>query len=254
MQNNTFSSLFVGQNIVKLKEIDSTNNYLKHLLSNCEPLQEGTVIMADTQFAGRGQRGNVWLSEAGKNLTISIFLKPVFLAASQQFELTKVISLGVTDCLTNLLGEDCKVKWPNDIYIGNQKIGGILIENTLKGAFLKDSVVGIGLNVNQLNFSHNLRATSVANILHREYHLNQLLSELCYHIEGRYLQLKANKKDLLYADYMNRLFRFNQLSDFIINHEKVSARIIDVNPNGKLIVSIAGDIQAFDFKEIAFVI
>lgn len=254
MQNNTFSSLFVGQNIVKLKEIDSTNNYLKHLLSNCEPLQEGTVIMADTQFAGRGQRGNVWLSEAGKNLTISILLKPVFLAASQQFELTKVISLGVTDCLTKLLGEDCKVKWPNDIYVKDQKIGGILIENTLKGAFLKDSVVGIGLNVNQNIFADGLKATSVANILQIEYHLNQLLSELCYYIEGRYLQLKTNKKDLLYADYMNKLFRFNQLADFIINHEKVSARIIDVNPDGKLIVSIAGDIQAFDFKEIAFVI
>lgn len=254
MQNNTFSSLFVGQNIVKLKEIDSTNNYLKDLLSNCEPLQEGTVIMADTQFAGRGQRGNVWLSEAGKNLTISILLKPAFLAASEQFELNKVISLGVTDCLTKLLGEDCKVKWPNDIYVRDKKIGGILIENTLKGALLKDSVVGIGLNVNQYSFTDGLKATSVANILQREYHLNQLLSELCYCIEGRYLQLKTNKKDLIYADYMNRLFRFNQLSDFIINHEKVSARIIDVNTDGKLIISIAGDIQSFDFKEIAFVI
>ena len=152
MQNNTFSALFVGQKTVKLKEIDSTNNYLKNLLSNYEPVAEGTVIMADYQFAGRGQHENKWQSKAGENLTFSIYLKPNFLHPNLQFYLNKSISLGVSDCITQLIQEDCYIKWPNDIFVNNSKIGGILIENTLRGNLLKDSVIGIGLNINQKHF------------------------------------------------------------------------------------------------------
>jgi len=99
LQNNTFSALFVGQNLLTLKEVDSTNNFLKNLLSNSKPLPEGTVIMAESQFAGRGQQENKWHSEPGKNLTFSILFKPSFLGVLNQFDLTRAISLGVFDAL-----------------------------------------------------------------------------------------------------------------------------------------------------------
>ena len=129
MQNSIFSTLFIGQNLVKLSEVNSTNTYLKELVSKSEPLIEGTVIMADHQFAGRGQKDNIWYSQAGKNLTFSIYLKPSSLAVSKQFILNMVICLGIVDALKPILGNDSKIKWPNDIYFKNNKLGGILIEN-----------------------------------------------------------------------------------------------------------------------------
>src|SRR6476659_5800909 len=149
LQNNIFLALFVGQSLVKLHEVDSTNDYLKNLLSNSKPLIEGTVIMAEYQTAGRGQKGNVWKSEKGANLTFSILLRPSFFNVNQQFQFNKAVSLGISDVLIEILGKEAKIKWPNDVYFNNQKLGGILIENTIKGNFLKESIVGIGLNANK---------------------------------------------------------------------------------------------------------
>ena len=140
MQNNTFSTLFVGQNLIKLKEVDSTNNFLKDLVSKSEPLAEGTVIMADNQFAGRGQQESVWETQAGKNISTSIYLKPSFLPLSKQFYLNIAVSLAVSDALSCFVQEGIKVKWPNDMYYQNKKLGGILIENTLTGNSIKSSV------------------------------------------------------------------------------------------------------------------
>ena len=123
MQNNIFSGLFVGQNFVSIKEVDSTNTFLKNLVSNSKPVIEGTVIMAESQYAGRGQQNNGWHAEAGKNLTFSILLKPSFLPLADQFDLTRAISLGVFDALLPLLGDKLKIKWPNDIYYANNKLG-----------------------------------------------------------------------------------------------------------------------------------
>ena len=152
MQSNVFNTRFVGHRLVKLIKVDSTSSYLKTLLSNFEPLVQGTVIMADEQYAGRGQNNNKWLSQRGKNLTFSIYLVPHFLAAHQQFKLNQAITLGITDSLTKLLGNSCKIKWPNDIYFKEDKIGGVLIENTVRGNKISESVIGIGLNVNQTVF------------------------------------------------------------------------------------------------------
>ncbi|MHB1178435.1 MAG: biotin--[acetyl-CoA-carboxylase] ligase, partial [Daejeonella sp.] len=116
MQNNTFSGLFVGQNLIKLKEVSSTNSFLKDALSKSTPLLEGTVIMADKQFAGRGQTNNVWMSEPGQNLTFSILLNPSFLQIDKQFELNKAISLALNDVLRNYTGDQALIKWPNDAY------------------------------------------------------------------------------------------------------------------------------------------
>ena len=156
MQNNTFSTLFVGQNLIKLSSVDSTNNFLKSLVSNSEPLPEGTVIMADDQYAGRGQQNNIWKAEPGKNLTFSVLLKPTFLPLSQQFLLNMVVSTAINNALSHFLSDGLSVKWPNDIYFRDQKIGGVLIENTIVGNDIKTAIIGIGINVNQQHFEAEL--------------------------------------------------------------------------------------------------
>src|SRR5690606_26474526 len=144
--------------------------YLKEALSKSTPLPEGTVIMAVDQHDGRGQKGTLWQSEPGKNLTASLLLTPTFLDPKQQFVLTAAISLAITRWLASLTHVEVKIKWPNDIFIGDRKIGGILIENILKGKTWKSAVVGIGINVNQTSFPPEIqtRATSVKQILHTD--------------------------------------------------------------------------------------
>lgn len=255
MQNNIFLTLFIGQNLVKLSEIDSTNSYLKILLSNSKPLADGTVIMADHQYAGRGQQDNKWETEKGKNLTFSIYLKTTFLPLNQQFYLNKAISLGINDALKQIIGNNCKIKWPNDIYFEDKKLGGVLIENMAAGRHLKASIIGIGLNVNQINFTTNLnKAISISKILHQDYDLQLLLSQICKCIEARYLQLKTNKFDILDREYLQRLYRINETHAFEINGEMVFAKIVNVKADGKLQLLINDEIQNFDLKEVKFVI
>jgi BirA family biotin operon repressor/biotin-[acetyl-CoA-carboxylase] ligase len=255
LQNNIFLALFVGHSLVKLHEVDSTNTYLKDLLSNSKPLIEGTVIMADYQTSGRGQKDNVWESEKGANLTFSVLFRPSFLDVNQQFQLNKAISLGVSDVLIEILGESSKIKWPNDIYFQDKKIGGILIENTIKGNFLKESIVGIGLNVNQKEFGlNNNRATSLSKILHQDYHLDKLLSQLCNRIESRYLQLKAGKNLLLNIDYLDRLFRLNELHRYEIDNQNFKGIIKGVTPTGRLTIQLSdGKQMDLDLKEVKFI-
>ena len=210
--------------------------------------------MAERQFAGRGQQNNVWESENGKNLTVSIYLKPSFVSANHQFDLNKAISLGVLDCLREILGEHCYVKWPNDIYYHDKKIGGILIENVIKGQQLKESIIGIGLNVNQIKFnSHLVQASSIAKILHQDYSLEKLLPQICKHIESRYLQLKAGKTEKLTVDYQKVLFRIDEFHDYEIDGKIVSGKIEGVTPSGRLVLEIDKEIKMFHLKEIKFV-
>ncbi len=254
MQNNIFLTLFIGQSLVKLSEIDSTNSYLKKLLSNSKPLAEGTVIMADHQFAGRGQQNNSWESEAGKNLTISILLKPTFLTLTQQFYLNKAVSLGINDCLQQIIGSKCRIKWPNDIYYGDRKMGGVLIENIASGSHIKSSIIGIGINVNQKKFSDGARrACSLTKILHQDYDLHNLLSQLCKSIEGRYLQLKAGKLDRLAAEYINKLYRLDEEHFFSLDGEIVKGVITGVNKYGFLLLKIDEIVHELDLKQVQFI-
>lgn len=254
MQNNINLGLFVGQNLLTLKEVDSTNNFLKNLLSNSKPVPEGTVIMAESQYAGRGQQQNQWHSEPGKNLTFSLLLKPTFLNAQNQFDLTRAISMGVYDALEPLLGEQLKIKWPNDIYYGDKKLGGMLIENLIQGSQIKNSVIGIGINVNQENFPADaVNATSVKQILHADYSLKVLLSEICRHIEAYYLNLKAEKIEFVRKTYLSRLYWLNELKRFKTNGEIFEGTIIAVKENGLLTIKSNNGTEAeFSLKEIEF--
>lgn len=254
LQNNNFLRLFVGQNLVKLSTVASTNSYLKDLLSKSEPLAEGTVIMADDQFAGRGQMGNSWFSEPGLNLTLSILLNPKFMGIHQQFDLNKAISLALWDVLNPMLGPELKIKWPNDLLFGDQKIAGVLIENILQGSTWKHAIIGIGLNVNQLHFPSDLpKAVSIKNILQTDCDLSLLLDDLCKAVEVRYLALKAGKNEKLHRDYLQALYRLEAEANFGVNGEIKSGKITGVSPSGSLCVNINGDDREFGFKEITFI-
>jgi BirA family biotin operon repressor/biotin-[acetyl-CoA-carboxylase] ligase len=253
LQNNTFSGLFVGQNLITLKEVASTNTFLKDALSKSTPLLEGTVIMAETQYAGRGQTNNSWLSEAGQNLTFSILLNPSFLPVDKQFELNKAVSLALNDVLRNHTGNNAFIKWPNDSYINNKKIGGMLIENIVNGNQIRHAIVGIGLNVNQTNFPSTLKnVTSLKQYLHRDYDLNTLLGEICSAVEARYLQLKAGHYQKLTKEYLERLYLLNEWSLFKSGDNFLSGKITGVTELGQLIMDTTEGSMIFNNKEIEF--
>ncbi|MCX2452964.1 biotin--[acetyl-CoA-carboxylase] ligase [Pedobacter sp. PLR] len=254
MQNNTFSTLFVGQNLIKLLEVDSTNNFIKDLVSNSGPLTEGTVIMADHQFAGRGQQSNVWHTEPGLNLTFSLYLKPAFLPISKQFLLNMAVSIGIRNALQVFIKDGIKIKWPNDIYHNGRKMGGVLIENILAGSTYKASIIGIGLNVNQSAFAPELRdrATSMKGILQADVNLISVLAEICSNIEKQYLRLKSGNHQALITDYVSGLYKFDTLATYRQNGEVIEGRIVEVTEAGMLVILINGEKKEYNFKEIEF--
>jgi len=253
LQNNIFSGLFVGQNLITIKQVDSTNNFLKDLLSNSKPLHEGTVIMAESQYAGRGQQQNRWHSQDGKNLTFSILLKPGFLPVTQQFDLTRAVSLGIINALEPYLGEQLKIKWPNDIYFENGKLGGILIESNIQGSQIKNSVVGIGLNINQENFPLDVpNAASLKQILHRDYDLKVLLAEICKNIEATYLTIKAGRFEDVRKGYLDRLYWLNEHKMFKARGRIFVGLIKEVKDSGLLIVLDGDAASEYNQKEIEF--
>ena len=254
MQNNTFSTLFVGQNLIKLSAVDSTNNFLKSLVSNSEPLPEGTVIMADDQFAGRGQQHNTWVAESGKNLTFSLLLKPTFLPLNLQFLLNMAVSIAINAALTQYLGSNLTIKWPNDIYFKNQKIGGVLIENSIIGNDIKTAIIGIGINVNQQHFGGELtyKATSMYQILQKDVNLMALLAEICGQLESLYLQLKGGKHTKIKKAYVEKLYQLNKLASYQKDGGVFEGVIKGVADSGLLQMETQSGLAEFNFKEITF--
>jgi BirA family biotin operon repressor/biotin-[acetyl-CoA-carboxylase] ligase len=249
------NTLFTGKTIKYLPVCHSTNDIATEIIQSDAKVFEGMVIITDHQTAGRGQRGNVWKTSIGENLTFSLILKPQFLKANQQFQLNVAISLGVLDCLSEFIDEDLRVKWSNDIYFQNQKMGGILIENTLQGYHIAYSVIGIGLNINQTEF-HIPNASSLRNITTNplQYDLNVILTKLLENIEKNYLAIKEGHYDLLKKRYLKNLFRIEENHYYRRNGELFIGKIIGIDENGQLGIESAGLVEYFGFKEIEFVI
>ncbi len=251
----TFSNtLFVGKVLLELNKIDSTNKHALKLLSKNKP-SEGTVISAWNQEQGRGQIGRTWQSEPGKNLTFSIILYPTFLPAKKQFLLNQAIALGISDAISTFL-PDVKVKWPNDIYIGNEKVCGVLIQNILSGTSIQSSIIGIGLNVNQTDFAKDLpNPSSLGLIAKKEFDLLQVLERLCEKIETRYLQLRGGNYDLIEKDYLKYLYRLQEESLFQYPEGEVfSGSIVGVSETGKLKIHHKKGEELFDIREVKFII
>ena len=248
------TSLFIGKNIIELKSTSSTNTYLKEALAK-DQLVEGTAVYAHTQTAGRGQQGNSWLSESNKNLTLSYVLYPKFLEADKQFYLNMVVCLAVKDFCEQILGDEIKIKWPNDIYYGNEKLGGILIENSISGSRISQSVIGIGINVNQTEFNAELpNPTSLSNISSKEFSVEQLIEPLSTFLEKYYLQLRQLHFNFLSKAYTEALYRYQQTHTFRKGSQLFRGEINGVAKEGKLIIHSNGREQKFAFKEVEYVI
>lgn len=225
------------------------------ILSKVKPVDEGTVIMAVEQYAGKGQQGASWHADASKNLTASIVLCPQFINPSQQFRLNIAISLAIYSYLSNYLSEGLKIKWPNDIYVGNKKIAGILIENILQGSKWLYSIVGVGLNINQCEFDNSTtsRPTSLHIESGKSYDIKTEFSAISLEIERRYSQLKAGEYEQQKKEYTQLLYRLDEIHPYEIDGIRVEGKITGINEEGKLLVNFNGYTTDFDLKEIAYV-
>jgi BirA family biotin operon repressor/biotin-[acetyl-CoA-carboxylase] ligase len=247
-------SLFKNRKIIRLDEVDSTNNILaaKYLNRN---LPEGSVVVASHQVKGRGQGQAKWHSEPGKNLTCSFVLYPEFLHPSKQFYISKAVSLAIAD-LVGLYSDKVSIKWPNDIYANDKKIAGLLIENAIERTSIKSSVVGIGLNVNEKDFPKTLpNPVSLMQITKTRHDLEEILENLANILEYRYGLLKNGEFDVIDENYLSLLYRYRKLSLFDVNGKRVAGSIEGVEPTGELIFkNEKSEILHFGYKEIEYVI
>lgn len=239
--------------IIYIAETPSTNSYVKQLLLS-EKLAEGTIIATHHQTAGRGQKGNSWESEKEKNLTFSIVLYPTFIPIMEQFIISQVVSLAIKDTLSKYT-ENISIKWPNDIYYNNQKICGILIENVLSENGLANSIIGIGLNINQEKFvSDAPNPVSLKQVTHKQYNLHDILSDIQAKILFYYELIEQGKSDIITDSYKKNLFRKEGYHPYSDNTGEFLAKIKDIQPTGHLVLETAdGYEKTFAFKEVKYI-
>ena len=234
-------------NLIKLDAIDSTNDFLKNLASH-QALENFTTVMTENQTNGKGQMGAKWVSEPSKNLICSIFLKDFLNDRNQIFNLNRAVSLSVFLALEKYNLPQLAIKWPNDIMSDSKKIGGILIENTIKSDGKINSVIGIGLNVNQLNFELLPKASSMAKIMAKEFDKEFILKDIISHLKTIVLE---NNSANLHLTYVKKLFKKGIPMPFETKKGKFMGSIQNVNEMGFLEVLLEDDsIELFDLKEI----
>ncbi len=218
--------------------------------------REGDIVVAARQTAGRGQRGHRWESAEQQNLTLTLVLEPTFLEPAKQFLLSEAVALGVRDMLSEY-GITARIKWTNDIYVGDRKIAGILIEHKLQGAVLARTIVGIGLNVNQMVFPSELpNPISMRQARHFEFDCEEVLTCLASHLMARYEQLRGGDVESLQADYHENLFRLGALNWFALpSGRRFRGTIRGVEPSGALRVEDEKRVErSYLFKEIEFLL
>ena len=257
MQNTTFFGLSPIHNIIVLESVASTNDYVKDLLSNFKPLQPFTAIMAKEQTQGRGQRGTTWQSSKGENLTASFVYCPDNFHITDQFALTIISSLSVYDVVQQLQPNDVYIKWPNDIFISNKKVAGILIENKLYGEYLKHAIIGVGLNVNQIEFPIEI-AYKTTSIVQENFENDVTILDIVRMLQEKlkyYTHIyEHGQEDALLNIYNQRLYRKGILSLFTIRDTQIEGTISAVDKDGLLQVLINQEIRKFDLKEISYVL
>lgn len=239
--------------LVKLDAIDSTNDYLKDLVRN-QTVENFTVVIAENQTKGKGQMGSIWVSEKGKNLIMSVLVKNFIFDASTVFNLNIVVSLAVISALKNLNIPNLSIKWPNDIMSDDKKIGGILIENSFRSDSTINSIIGIGLNVNQTDFNLLPQASSLTLITQNKVDRNKLLLNIINNLKTN-IKSWEKSSNILITNYNNLLFKKNVIMQFI-NKDNTCFKgiILGVSSNGKLeIISELGQQVDFDIKEIQMI-
>jgi len=253
--NTIQKTLFIGKELYEFPELASTNAYATELVAKSKP-SEGTVITTYKQVRGKGQAGSYWESEPDKNISMSLILHPRFLEARNQFVLNQAISLGVLDFVKTYINSNAKIKWSNDIYIYDKKVAGILIQNALMAKKIQSSIIGIGININQTEFvSDAPNPTSFKLEIGKEFNLEELLEMLCWKIEIRYLQLKANSIKKIKSEYLDNLYRYMEDTLYQVPDEDVfQGKIIGVGEFGKLLLETKEGVRTFNTKEVKFII
>jgi BirA family biotin operon repressor/biotin-[acetyl-CoA-carboxylase] ligase len=255
----------IGIPFIELQSIDSTNNYaLARIHANLA--QPGTCFFTHEQTAGKGRRGKVWASEKDANIAISIVLQPLFLQPFQQFYISACVAVATYKFLLNYTGENLKIKWPNDLYWENKKLGGILIENIIQGKKQADAtknksektlmnnwkwcVAGIGININQTNFPPDLKnPVSLKNIAGIDFNPVDLAKELCISLDNYYKELIAKGPDEILKLYNHALYKKDQTVKFKKGNRKFEAVVKNVDASGRLTVQ-HGIEELFEFGEI----
>ncbi|MBK6267181.1 biotin--[acetyl-CoA-carboxylase] ligase [Marivirga sp. S37H4] len=248
------NTLFIGKQLISLPSCHSTNEFLAELAVK-DTLFEGAVVITENQTKGKGQRGNSWYSEPGKNLTFSVYLRPKFLKPSQQFDLNRIVSLALYDLLKKMCPmAKVYIKWPNDLYVNKKKITGILIENNINQHSIIQSIVGIGLNVNQTDKLLET-ATSIKEISNVEYELNKVLSDVIMAIEHYYLMLRSNDARLIRQLYEEKLYKKDVVAYYEDKNGKFNGVIRGTEADGVLkIEDESGALRRYQFKEIHFLL
>ncbi len=238
-------------NLIKLDAIDSTNDFLKEM-SRRQIVENFTIVTAKNQTKGKGQMGATWETESGKNLIISILIKEVLKDIDEIFHLNVAIALSVIKTLEPLHLPKLSIKWPNDIMAENKKIGGILIENSFKSDNRIESIIGIGLNINQINFDNLPKASSLYLLKEKEFDVNEILESLFFQIKKQSSLLLSNQHDFLWKEYHKNLFKLNTPIAFSDHQNNQFMGIIQgVNYEGKLEVLLNDDsVKTFGVKEI----
>lgn len=239
---------------IHLEQIDSTNAYLQRQQSEHDI--RNWVVSTDEQTAGKGMGNNGWESEVGKNLTFSLALDMGFLPAERQFLLSEAVPLGIIEVLNPLLpSEKLSIKWPNDIYFENRKLAGILINSTIKANMMDISIIGIGLNVNQMKFQDwPTHPISLKMVTGKEYDLKPLLEQIAERILIKVQQLQSTPTSIE-KDYLKRLFRYRTWADYEVEGKVLRLFMTGIDSFGRLqLLDTENKTYCFDIKEIRFII
>lgn len=246
----------IGKIILEFDEVESTNLTANELIKKNEIL-EGTIILSKFQKHGKGQEGNYWESEAEKNLLMSVVLCPTFLKPEKQFILNKIVSLAVAEFVEKMLPrENVKIKWPNDIYVDDKKVAGILINNIIKGNSFEYTIIGIGININQKVYLSNApNPVSIAQLSDENYDIKKVLIIFNEILNRWYELLRNGLFSSIDKNYLNSLYRIETYYSYKISDNTIKAKITGISEYGHLKL-IGDDNQLYecDLKEIKFVI
>ena len=253
MLSNPLNTIFIGQVLHQYDDLDSTNALAFEMASKSNPI-EGTAITTHYQSEGKGQIGSTWHSEPFMNLLTSIILTPRFLSLKDQFYLNIISSLAVCDVLEHYFINDLAIKWPNDVYVGNQKIGGILVQSILEKASMKYAILGIGLNVNQTLWPAELpNPIAMKMVDGNDIPLEEVRQLLYQKLEYRYLSLKRAKYKELLEEYLELLYKKDVFSNFDQDGKQFMGTIRGIDEEGRLVIEMPnGTFKNFRFRSIRF--
>lgn len=253
MSEQVKSTNFIGRTLYRYQEIPSTNLIAKQMIANSEPVH-GSVIMADFQTNGRGQMNNVWESAAGQNLLTSILLMPQDCKIEQQFLYNLMASISIAKTIEYFGCENVKIKWPNDILVKRNKICGVLIENFVRQLNISHFIIGIGLNVNQIHFSPNLKnVTSLKLETGLDFSILDIASVLFQNIEEQVYRFQRKEFGEIRRQYFLRLYQYQEEHFYCLpNGKQFIGEIVGVNEIGQLQVRIGNQLKSFSNKEIIF--